>query len=441
MHTIKCGGETFCLRCSKVNEKERTSIEYLVKLAAAGARGKSVQVHVPNWMEILQLGAEHNVIPLIACAVKDSPTIECPDQIKEYLLNAMRSSASLNMIRRQRIMHLIRELKAAEIPVKLLKGYAISDCYAYPDCRDSVDTDFLISIKQENMACALFEEHGFRIKPREATSQHVICQHSKYGMVELHVKLYADLIEDVWFQGMKEDELLKENEIERSSCDGEYNTLGNTDHLIFLVLHMMKHFISGGLTIKMMLDIALHFQQNKDTIDAERFWQIMKRLSYSTFVSSMLQVMIAQEDFEPADFPGLESVPPENVQLLLNDLVEGGYMGAKQKKERHESGMAYNRQMLLKKKSQVQYSLYMLWWKARTGAKYMFPSIKLLQSEHRITKTHPATIPFVWVYHVIAFPIKKVQKGVLQRDILTASEGRTDIAQQRMKMFHSLGML
>lgn len=345
------------------------------------------------------------------------------------------------MIRRQRIMHLIRELKAGGIPAKVLKGYAISDCYAYPDCRDSVDTDLLISIKQEKQACALFEKHGFRVRTREATSQHVICQHSKYGMVELHVKLYADLIEDVWFQGLKEEELLKETEIVRNSSDGEYSTLGNTDHLIFLVLHTMKHFILGGLTIKMMLDIALHFQQNKDTINAERFWRLMRQLNYSTFVSSMLQVLIDQDTFASADFPGLESVPAENVRLLLDDLAAGGYMGVKQKKERHESGMAYNRQMLLKKKSQGQYSLYMLWWKARTGAKYMFPSIKLLQREYRITQRHPVTIPFVWVYHMVAFPIKKIQKGVLQRDIHSGNEERTDIAQQRIEMFISLGMI
>lgn len=424
-----------------LNVKETASIEYLIKLAAAGARGEVTQVQGVDWMEILQLGAEHNVIPLIACAIKDLPELDCPDQIRDYLLNVMRSSASLNMIRRQRIMLLIRELKAEGIPAKVLKGYAISDCYAYPDCRDSVDTDLLISIKQEKQACALFEKHGFRVRTREATSQHVICQHSKYGMVELHVKLYADLIEDVWFQGLKEEELLKETEIVRNSSDGEYSTLGNTDHLIFLVLHMMKHFISGGLTIKMMLDIALHFQQNKDTINADRFWQIMKQLNYSTFVSSMLQVMIDHDAFVHADFPGLESVPSENARLLLNDLAEGGYMGVKQKKERYESGMAYNRQMLMKKKSQGQYSLYMLWWKARTGAKYMFPSIKLLQSEYRIAQTHPVAIPFIWVYHVVMFPIKKVRKGVLQRDIHSGNEERTDIAQQRIEMFKALGML
>lgn len=423
------------------NKKENTSIEYLIKLAAAGACGEAIRLSGLNWGEILQHASEQHMLPLIACAVKDSPALECPDQIREYLLNTMRTSASINMIRRQRIMHLIEEMESAGIHVRLLKGYAISDCYAYPDCRDSVDADLLISVKQEKQACELFEKHGFKVKPREVTSQHAICQHAKYGMVELHVRLYAELIEDVWFQGMNEDELLKEDEIKRSSDDGTYNTLGNTNHLIFLVLHLLKHFISGGLTIKMMLDIALHFKKNRNTIDAERFWQIMKKLNYSIFVSSVLQIMIENGSFEVSDFSGMEQVNSENVQLLLDDLIAGGYMGVKQKKERHESGMAYNRQLLLKNKSQGQYSLYMLIWKARTGIRYMFPLIMHLTKEYPITKKHPMSIPFVWVYHVLAFPIRKIRKGVLQRDILVGDESRTDIAQQRMKMFHSLGML
>lgn len=422
------------------NRKENTSIEYIIMLASAGARGDSIQIPNLDWMEILQLAGEQNILPLIACTVKAS-SLDCPEQVKEYLLNMMRTAASVNMIRRQRIMHLIREMKAAGIHVRLLKGYAISDCYAYPDCRDSVDADLLISIKQEEQACELFEKHGFKIRPREATSQHVICQHAKYGMVELHVRLYAELIEDVWFQGMDEAELVKEDEITRSSADGNYSTLGNTDHLIFLVLHLLKHFISGGLTIKMMLDIALHFQKNRETIDADRFWQVMRQLNYSTFVSSMLKLLIEYGSFEASDFPGIEQVTHDNVQLLLDDLAQGGYMGIKQKNERHESGMAYNRQMLLKSRSQGQYGRYMFLWKVRTGAKYMFPSIKQLRVEYPSILHNKVGIPFIWLYHVIAFPIKKLRKGVLQRDIHSGKDSRTAISQKRMEMFKDLGML
>lgn len=422
------------------NKNGNTSFEYLIKLAAAGASGESIQLSELNWCEVLQYASEQHILPLLACAVKDSPALECPDQIREYLLGTMRNSASINMIRRQRIMHLVEEMESAGIHVRLLKGYAISDCYAYPDCRDSVDADLLISVKQEKQACELFEKHGFKVKPREATSQHAICQHAKYGMVELHVRLYAELIEDVWFQGMNEDDLLKEDEIKRSSDDGAYNTLGNTDHLIFLVLHLLKHFIFGGLTIKMMLDIALHFKRNKDSIDVERFWQVMQKLNYSTFVSSVLQIMTTYGSFEISDFPGIEQVDSINVQMLLEDLTQGGYMGAKEKEARYISGMAYNRQLLLKNKSQGQYSLYMLLWKIRTGAKYMFPSIKQLQIEYPVTKRHKVCIPFVWLFHMIAFPIKKVRKGVIQRDIISCNKDKANGSQKRMEMFRALGM-
>lgn len=42
--------------------------------------------------------------------------------------------------------------------------------------------------------------------------------------------------------------------------------------------------------------------------------------------------MIEYGSFEASDFPGMEQVDSEKVQLLLDDLTEGGYMGATQKK-------------------------------------------------------------------------------------------------------------
>ena len=67
--------------------------------------------------------------------------------------------------------------------------------------------------------------------------------------------------------------------------DGKITTLGPTDQLIFLTLHMIKHFISGGLSIRMMLDIELHFKVNKCAIDQTRYWNIMKRLKYTKLIN------------------------------------------------------------------------------------------------------------------------------------------------------------
>lgn len=151
--------------------------------------------------------------------------VGCPAELREYLLNAMRSESSANLIRRQRIMHLLAEMKAAGIDAKVLKGYAVSGCYAHPECRGSVDTDLLIDVKQEKAAIALLESKDFLVSIRGATSHHSVCQHKKFGMLELHVALYAELIRDIWFGEVSEADLVQEPCIESMDEYGQFVTL------------------------------------------------------------------------------------------------------------------------------------------------------------------------------------------------------------------------
>lgn len=420
---------------------KKTAMEALIGWAAAGARGDQTPPGEPDWNKLIPLAHEHSVLALVACAVTGSENLNYPEQAKEYFLNVMRTTASVNMVRRQRIMHLLGEMEKAGIAVKVLKGYAVASLYAHPECRESVDADLLISPKQEKLACELFEKHGFRVHARPSTSHHVVCQHARYGMIELHVKPYADLVDDAWFCGVGEEELLQEAPVTIHTAEGAISALGSTDHLIFLTLHLIKHFVLGGLTIRMMLDIALLFQKNKDSINAQRYWQLMKRLRYCAFVNGVLKIMIDCAGFCKADFPGMETPSPEQPALLLNDLEQGGYMGAKQKKERYESGMAFNRQVLLKNKSEKQYRLYMLQWKIKSGVKFMFPTGKQLKKMYPFLEKFPPAIPFVWLYNAVAYPIQKICKGVFKRDIQSSEKTASDAVQKRLEMFRKLEML
>ena len=59
-----------------------------------------------------------------------------------------------------------RQMNAAGIPALLIKGYAVADCYAAPDCRMSGDTDLLIEPKNEKRACAFMKANGFAVERR-----------------------------------------------------------------------------------------------------------------------------------------------------------------------------------------------------------------------------------------------------------------------------------
>lgn len=423
-----------------MNQNDLKAMQTLIRLVSAGARKEDISGLSVDWNTVLPLAVEQQVIPLVACASLYSPGLECPGQLREYLLDVMRAESSTNLIRRQRIMHLLQEMKAAGIDAKVIKGYAVSRCYAHPECRGSVDTDLLVDVSQEKATIDLLEAKDFRVSIRGATSHHSVCQHKKYGMLELHVALYAELIREIWFGNVTENELVQEDFVEVTDENGTFATLGYTDHLIFLTLHMIKHFILEGLTLRMMLDVALFFSKNKEAIDAVRYWNVMEKLHYDQLVGGVLWNMISHGGFDQSEFPGLVSNMPAQEFAILDDLLQGGYMGVKEKEARYKSGMQYNRQMLLKEKSQWQYALYMALWKFRSGLNAMFPSVNKLRKKYPCAK-NILLLPFVWIYHVLSFPAKNRRKIAPGRDIQWGTQSGNAVVQKRMELFTELGML
>lgn len=420
---------------------EKNTLQMLIRLAAAGARGETLTAQKVDWPSVLPLAAEQGVVSLVALALLHAPELECPKELRESLMNTLRMECSANLLRRQRVLHLIAEMEAAGIEPKVLKGYAAAENYACPESRGSVDTDLLIDIRQEKQALRFLEAQGFRITPRAKTCHHTVCQHKKYGEIELHVSLYDELIRDVWFQGMKTEELIQEPAVSIQTPDGRYSALGYTDHLIFITLHMVKHFILGALTLRMMLDIALLFARNKEKIDAARFWDAMNRLHYAQLVNCVLWAMILYGGFQTADFPGCAAEAPEPLSLILADLLQGGYMGAKEMDARYAGGMEYNRQLMLKSKSAAEYRLYMLRYKIKSAAKYMFPNRKTMTELYPRAAQHAALAPVLYIYQMFAYPIKKICAGVLKRDIRSESSEINRETQKRLEMFRKLDML
>lgn len=425
---------------SAENGSVHLGIADLIEIAAAGAQGKALHLEVDDWTGMFRLAHEHHVVPLLACALLHSPNQSCPDKMRDYVLNVMKNVSSANIIREQRIVHLLDELEKAGFAIRLLKGYAAARYYAYPECRDSVDTDIWIDPQQENDLCAYLAQKGFQMVERSLTSHHSICQHERYGKIEVHAKLYDEIVENIWFDGLDEKDFIQEPFEVVEISDGKCVTLGATDQLLFLTLHMIKHFIIGGLSIRMMIDLALHYAKRKEEIDFTRYWNTLDQLHYAELVSSVLWIMIQHGGFSEADFPNIAACMPAHMERLLRDLELGGYMGIKES-SRYESSMEYNRQLLLKHKSRLQYKLYMLGWKMRSGYKHIFPSVQFMQNKYRLLKKVPQLLPFFRLYQMVSYPIKKIRQGVLKRDIRHSEDDLNDVARRRLEMFKQLNMI
>ena len=415
----------------------------LMQLVGAAAQGKALQ-KLPDdldWARIERLANEQAVQTLLGYALRLSPALDCPAELRESLVSQMRQEAFSNYAWKHSTLQLLAEMNAAGIPALLIKGYAVADCYAAPDCRMSGDTDLLIEPKNEKRACAFMKANGFAVERRWTNGHHDVCRHPQLGCVELHVMLYDEIVEDVWFGRMDGREFVSESAIEVATQDGSYRTLGYTDHMIFLMLHLIKHFILTGMSLRMMLDVALFFSRHAERIDSARFWKTMESLKYGTIAQSILWAMVRYCGIDATSLPGLCEACPKQVGMILDDLENGGWLGKIDEKAREEGWYEYNRQLLMKNRSKAQYLLFMLHWKIGAYLKALFPSRKTLAIRYPCVQKSALLIPLVWLHRLIFRGSRAVKKGALTTYIITDEKKIGTSAQERVQMFKNLGMM
>lgn len=424
-----------------MSSKTSNDFHTLIRLASAGARGKRIACNnIEDWNRVYQLTAEQVAIPLLGSALLCNPDLACPEDQKDYLIGYMRTLATKNMIRRHRIQSLIMELENAGFQVQLLKGYVLADCYVYPECRSSVDTDILIPEDQEKALCNYLRAKDFIVSDRSSVSHHSVCRHKKYGMIEVHVNLYDEIVEDVWFRKRTGD-LLIESPLKIATPEGSLTTIGYTDHLIFLILHMIKHFISRGMGLGMMLDVALYWEKHRDKIDVTRIWALMDALKFSTVVSCVLHSMIRFGDFESSSFTGLREVTDDQIDSLLADLERGGRMGINDSKNRQDSAFVYGRIVMVQDKSKLHYLCYMLFWKAKGYASALFPSREHISRRYAFIKDKPWLLPAAWLHRLVIRGIKALKNDRITNQIHADNTMVTEAVRERVDLFKRLNMI
>ena len=164
-------------------------------------------------------------------------------------------------------------------------------------------------------------------------------------------------------------------------------------------------------------------------------------MKYGTIAQSILWAMVCYCGIDQTSLPGLCGDCPESVEMILDDLESGGWLGKIDEKAREEGWYEYNRQLLMKNRSKAQYLLFMLRWKIGAYLKALFPSRKTLAIRYPCVQKSALLIPLVWLHRLIFRGSRAVKKGALTTYIITDEKKIGTSAQERVQMFKNLGMM
>lgn len=417
--------------------------EYLMHLLGAAAQGTSVQPprQALNWRKLSKYAQEQMLSPMVLDVLMANPDLGYPVAVVQQKAELATVKAMKECAKRMMVIDLLAEMERAGIHTVMVKGAVAAVNYANPEKRYSTDTDIWVDLADEERACEFLRQRGFDVGIRWENGHHTTTKHEALGVVEVHIRLYDEIVEELWFGDVDPERFIQEPHQRIKTAEGWCYTLGDTDHLIFIILHMIKHFISAGMCLRMMMDAALFIKKRQATLDMDRVWGVMRQLNFDRLLNAVLWIMVRYCGFRPEDFPGIGPEEPEQAALLLKDLESGGFLGAHDHEERSESAQEYNRVLLMKDRNKFQYWLYMFRSRHSIKLSTFFPGKRRMERSYPCLKKCPWLLPFLWIYRWFTKGFALIFKKKLTGPMVYSEDEISAEGKERVAMFRAFGML
>lgn len=417
-------------------------MEYLMQLYACGACGAAAAPPAKplDWERLVQLAVEQSITYTVAAALRD-PQLGCPEALRARLTTSMRGAAVKNAVKTEGMLALVGRMEAAGIRTVIVKGIDAARFYAHPECRVSSDTDLLVAPAQEAAAVEFLRGEGFQMQPRAAESNHAVGQHPALGMVELHISLLPEAFGRPLLRSWD----LDANGLARSgfvTFDGQrYRALAPTDHLLFLTYHMIKHFLYGGISLRMMMDNALYARGNAASIDRARYAAALQETKYDYVVRLIFGAMVRYCGFSPADFPLPPATAEADMLAILDDLEAGGWQGTKHEAAALDAWLYYR--YADARASRDRAALRLLGRDERTEyRRALFPPLREMQALYPSLRRHKWRYPFCLLHRLVKKLWLRLQgKGRSPRIRLAEKQTLSPEGQARVALFEQLKLL
>lgn len=229
-------------------------------------------------------------------------SIQTPEE-KELVNNWKAEATQLVFLEYQKhslVKHLQTCAQERRLPLLFFKGYVLADLYPSFTLRNSSDTDIYIDKTYKNEVFSLLSDLHYTQETLLDEKDVFTFFYKKDNIIlhkiELHTSLYEDLsvqqcelLDNLHFSSL-------ESSISLNCCQLSLNTLNHQNHLLYQILHMVKHLGSHGFPARYLIDTSLFIQKYHKDIHWDNLFDMIKSLGYQTFYQHFLSILIHHFD-------------------------------------------------------------------------------------------------------------------------------------------------
>lgn len=378
---------------------EKTNLEFLslLKSSLKNEKYDGEKIDFEDLVYIYKMSEIHHVVPMIYNATYNE------DFFKECDANfqAMFKSSAFRYIfsqiqRTNHFLEVYKKLSEKNIKILVSKGIIFRNMYNNPDDRISSDEDILIKKEDYEKVKEFFLSEGFEFIDKGEECAYFskstgLCIEVSTSLFSHESKAYGHLnklFEDVFEKSIK---------INIDKID--ILTLSHEQHLIYIVFHNMKHFLTGGFGIRQVADFSKYIETYGEYINWEKFWSDLKDLNYDTFALNLIEISLKYLGFNddkityPDNITSFDELKNSqkyyiNSESLINDILYAGVFGASTMDRKHTALMTLDAVEDKKKSNRL---------------KAVFPNVNYLKDNYTYLQKYPILLPVAWGQRILSY--------------------------------------
>ena len=363
-----------------------------------------------EWEKILQQSVSHSLLPLVFEAVYPYLPEDMENKYRSYTLSWIMKQVRAS----DEFLKTYQALQKKGIEPLVLKGIICRESYLLPDWRLSSDEDIYVKREDYVHLHECLKELGFQYREPNFQSEHETLYYKDNLNIEGHWELFPQ--ENRLWEVMN---TLSEEILQHAGCL-EINgikvlTLEPTDHMIYLLLHTMKHFSLSGVGIRQICDIVAW--DRKYRIDWEKVRETMERTGGLKFTEAVLDAGIVFFDMSAPE--GWERRDCTN---LIRDSLTGGVFG-------HSSVDRLHSASITSVDGTTGHNT------AFSILKAVFPSRAVMEINYPWVSKNPLLLPVGWGVRLFQYA-KHIGKDVSPLNSIAIGRKRIKILQE-YGVFHS----
>ena len=378
---------------------KKTNLEFLslLKSSLKNEKYDGEKIDFEDLVYIYKMSEIHHVVPMIYNAAYNE------DFFKECDANfqAMFKSSAFRYIfsqiqRTNHFLEVYKKLSEKNIKILVFKGIIFRNMYNNPDDRISSDEDILIKKEDYEKVKEFFLSEGFEFIDKGEECAYFskstgLCIEVSTSLFSHESKAYGHLnklFEDVFEKSIK---------INIDKID--ILTLSHEQHLIYIVFHNMKHFLTGGFGIRQVADFSKYIETYGEYINWEKFWSDLKDLNYDTFALNLIEISLKYLGFNddkityPDNITSFDELKNSqkyyiNSESLINDILDAGVFGASTMDRKHTALMTLDAVEDKKKSNRL---------------KAVFPNVNYLKENYTYLQKYPILLPVAWGQRILSY--------------------------------------